>query len=212
MVRSLAADRDDKAALAALGVPALLDRLVHAQPCPGLVDAAATWSALGEPGRAGDAYLRASSECGSVEAAIAAVGPLRSADRCDDAVAGLRAMWPRVSAGRRGALIDFLDAVARCSDAVTLRRNLAFAPADVVEDYVALLAARRDEERERDRQRAIEARAQAEADRAHEASWRCESECSAAVSSCNASCASSSSCSETCSSVGHVCRSGCGGS
>jgi len=211
MVRAMAADSEDKTAIGTLAVAPLLEHLVGAQPCPGLVDAAATWHALGEQARAGEAYLRASSECGSIEAAIAAVAPLRTVDRCDDAIAGLRAAWPRVRAGRKGAWIEVFDAVASCSDAVTLRRNLAFAPTEVVEDYVALRAARRQEELERDRERAAEQREEAERDRARQASWRCESECSAAVSSCSSSCTGEPSCSERCASVGHVCRSGCGG-
>ena len=131
-----------------------IEHLVDIAPCPGLADAAATWLALGEPARAGDAYVQASQRCDSVEAAIASVGPLREVDRCDDALAALRAAWPH----RGSSSIALLDGVARCSDAITLRRNLGFAPPDVVEDYFALL--------ERRRLEALEAERRARAERA----------------------------------------------
>jgi len=187
----------------------LLDRLA-ATPCPGLADVAATRDALGDHGGAGDIYLRASRDCGSVDAAVAAVGPLRQADRCGDALAGLRAAWPSVDLRTPGATVPVLDAVAACSDEVNLRRNLAFVPPEIVDDYFALLASRQRAADKAEAEAEEQRREQAAADAAREASWHCESECSAAESSCESSCSGASSCSQECSSVYHVCRSGCG--
>ena len=199
--------RDAAAELAGLeDVLAELSR----HPCPGLADIAATRAALGDANAAGDAYLRAARECASVEAAIAAVVPLRSVERCDEAVGVLRDAWPRIDASRRGAWLEVLDAVAACSDAVTLRRNLSFVPPSVVEDYLAVLGARAAAQRDAERRAEAEAARQAADERARAAAWRCESECSAATSSCSTSCRGDASCLERCDSVGHVCRAGCG--
>lgn len=206
MVRVLAGDAEAHDRLAGVDAAPLLAHLVELAPCPGLADAAATWIALGDDGRGGAAYAEAARRCDSVEAAIAAVHPLRSAHRCDDALDVLRAAWPHAK-GDQG--IAVLDGVNACSDAITLRRNLAFVPPDVVEDYFALLEARHREALEAERRAEVERREQEAASRAFEASSRCESECSAAVSSCESSCVGSSSCLQRCSAVGHACRAGC---
>jgi len=204
MVRALVRDADARAQLADVTTQTtrLLERLVATAPCPGLADAAATWAALDQPARAGDAYVQAARRCESVDAAIASVGPLRSVERCDDALATLRAAWPRAQ-GKQG--IAVLDGVARCSDEISLRRNLSFAPADVVEDYFALLAERAAQAEAAER-RAEQYRRE-EAVRA--ASSRCESECSSAESSCISSCRGDSPCGDRCSALYHSCRSGC---
>ncbi|HSN27268.1 MAG TPA: hypothetical protein VLT45_13325 [Kofleriaceae bacterium] len=189
--------------------PPLLAHLAEVAPCPGLADAGETWLALKEPARAADAYVAAAHRCESADAAIAAVRPLRQLDRCDDALAVLRFAWPLIHGARAEQAIRLLDAVASCSDALTLRRNLAFVPDDVVEDYFALLDARRREE-EAERRRAEQAQRDEEArERAFEASSHCDSECSSAVSSCTSSCVGDSSCIQRCDAVGHACRSGC---
>ena len=102
-----------------------------------------------------------------------------------------------------------LDGVAACSDAITLRRNLGFAPPDVVADYFALLEARHREAVEQARRAEAERRDEEARSRAAEASSRCESECGAAVSSCSSSCVGDPQCNQSCDSVGHACRSGC---
>lgn len=187
----------------------LLAHLAELAPCPGLSDAAETWVALREPARAADAYVAAAHRCESVDAAIAAVRPLRALDRCDDALAVLRFAWPLIHGARAEQAIRLLDAVASCSDALTLRRNLGFVPDEVVDDYFALLEARRREE-EAERRRAEQAQRDEEArERAFEASSHCDSECSSAVSSCTSSCVGDSSCIQRCDAVGHACRSGC---
>jgi hypothetical protein len=206
MAREIAAtDRDQL-----VGIGDILALLAQ-HPCPGLADIAATHVTFGDNAKGGDAYLRAARECGSVEAAIAAVHPLRASERCDEAVAALREAWPRVDARKRGAWLDVLDAVATCSDAVTLRRNLSFVPASVFEDYLSVLAARAERNREYQRRAEADARAQAAEDRARAAASRCESECSASSSSCRTSCGADASCSSYCDSVYHACRAGCGG-
>ncbi len=187
----------------------LLAHLAELAPCPGLSDAGETWLALKEPARAADAYVTAAHRCESVDAAIAAVHPLRELDRCDDALSVLRFAWPLIHGARAEQAIRLLDGVASCSDALTLRRNLAFVPDDVVDDYFALRAARRREE-EAERRRGEQAQRDEEArERAFEASSHCDSECSSAVSSCTSSCVGDSSCIQRCDAVGHACRSGC---
>lgn len=193
-----------------VGVDAVL-ALLEAHPCPGLADIAATHVAFGDNGKGGDAYLRAARACASVEAAIAAVPALRAVDRCDEAVAALREAWPRVDVHKRGAWLEVLDAVAACSDAVTLRRNLSFVPASVFEDYLAVLAARAERDREAQRRAEADARAQEAEARARAATSRCESECSASSSSCRSSCGADASCTSSCDSLYHACNAGCGG-
>jgi hypothetical protein len=213
MVRTIAANKDARALIADLDerAGALLDRLARTTPCPGLVDAGATWVSLGDDNRAGDSYVRAASQCTNVEAAVAAVTPLDRAGRCDDAIAALRAAWPHTRGANNDLAIAVLDGVTSCSTAITLRRNLSFASPDVVEDYFALLEARRLQRLE-DQRRIEAARREEEAQqRAYAARSSCESECSAAVSSCSSSCSGDSSCNQRCYSIGHVCRAGCGG-
>jgi hypothetical protein len=211
MVRELVGDDEARKQFGDLATARqLLEHLVELAPCPGHADAAATWLALDEAGRAGDAYVRAARQCSSVEAAIAAVAPLREVDRCNVALDVLREAWPRAQSAGSDNTIAVLDGVAACSNAVTLRRNLSFVPADVIDDYFALLEARRQQDLEYER-RAEAARREQEAEsRAFAARSRCESECSAAVSSCSSSCGGDAACNQRCSSVGHVCRSGCG--
>ncbi|MDB4956556.1 MAG: hypothetical protein JWO36_4125 [Myxococcales bacterium] len=210
MVRDVAGGHDPALAELQPTTERVLDQLISTQPCPGLVDAAATWIALGDPQRGGSAYVRAAHDCGNVDAAIAAVSPLRGAQRCNEAIAALRAAWPLVDRNDAHA-IALLDGVTACSDAISLRRNLSFAPADVVDDYFALLEARRQEQAEQERRSELERARRAAQSQAAFASSQCESECNAAIASCDSSCAGSPSCNQRCSSIGHVCRSGCGG-
>lgn len=205
MIRAVATER----AVEPAAIERVLARLA-ATPCPGLADVAATRESLGDASAAGDLYLRAARECDSVDAAIAAVAPLRQVDRCDDAIAALREAWPHVDRRKRGATVPLLDAVASCSDSLNLRSNLAFVPAEVVADYLALLDARQRAEDEA-AARADEERREREAeDRARDAASRCESECSAGGSTCTSSCQGEPQCVQRCSSVYHVCRAGCG--
>jgi hypothetical protein len=212
LVRELARGRgDDRDQLVDRAlVDRVLGHLATALPCPGLADVGATREALGEHGAAGDAYLRCARECDSIEAALAAVRPLRNAERCGDAIDALRAAWPKVDRQRRGAEIEVLDGVAACSDAVSLRRNLSFVPPDVIDDYAALLDARQEAARESQRRAEAYQRERDAEERARAATWRCESECSSAVSSCQSSCSGDASCSQRCTSIGHSCRAGCG--
>jgi hypothetical protein len=212
MMRSCAGDKDAKAKLAELAPDAnrTLERLVALAPCPGLADAAATWVAFGDNAKGGEAYVAAASQCDNPEAAVASVGPLHAVDKCDEALGALRAAWPHVHGAKAKLGIDILDGVTECSDALTLRRNLAFVPTDVLEGYLALVEERARQEREAQR-RAERAQAEEAArERASEASSQCRSECSAAVSSCESSCSGDGGCMQSCSSVGHVCNSGCG--
>lgn len=212
MMRSCAADADAKAKLAELApdAPRTLERLVALAPCPGLADAAATWVAFGDNAKGGEAYVAAATQCDSPEAAVAAVGPLHAVDKCDEAIIALRAAWPHVHGAKQKLGIDILDGVTACSDALTLRRNLAFVPTDVLQGYLSVVEERARQEQEAQRREEQRQRDQEARDRASEASSQCRSECNAAVSSCESSCSGESGCMQSCSSVGHVCNSGCG--
>jgi len=206
MVRELAGGSNKGVAVMADRAGRVIDHLVETTPCPGLSDAGATWLALADAKRSGESYVRAARQCDNVEAAVAAVQPLHSLGRCDDAIAALREAWPHAK-GELG--IAVLDGVATCSDAITLRRNLGFAPPDVVEDYFALLEARHREAVEQERRAEAQRRDEEAREQAAAASSRCESECSAAVSSCSSSCVGDAQCNQSCDAVGHACRSGC---
>lgn len=212
MMRSCAGDKDAQAKLAELAPDAkgTLERLVALAPCPGLADAAATWVAFGDNAKGGEAYVAAAAQCDNPEAAVAAVGPLRTADKCDEALGALRAAWPHVHGAKSKLAIEILDGVVECSDELTLRRNMAFVPSDVLEGYLSLVEERARQEREAQRRAEQQQRDQEARDRAWQASSQCRSECSAAVSSCESSCSGDGGCLQSCSSVGHVCNSGCG--
>jgi hypothetical protein len=212
MMRSCAGDKDAKAKLAELAPDAnrTLEHLVALAPCPGLVDAAATWVAFGDNAKGGEAYVAAASQCDNPEAAVAAVGPLHAVDKCDEALVALRAAWPHVHGAKARLGIDILDGVTACSDELTLRRNLAFVPTDVLQGYLTIVEERARQEREAQQRAEQQQRDQEARDRAWQASSQCRSECSAAVSSCESSCSGDSGCTQSCSSVGHVCNSGCG--
>jgi len=212
MIRTCAHDETSRKQLAVLAphADATIERLVATTPCPGLADAAATWVALGDNAKGGDAYVAAAARCDNPEAAVASVGPLRAADKCDQALGALRAAWPHVHGAKSKLAIDILDGVVACSDELTMRRNMAFVPTDVLEGYLALVEERARQEAEAQRRAEHERREQEARDRAWEASNQCRSECSAAVSSCESSCSGDSGCMQSCSSVGHVCNSGCG--
>ena len=130
-------------------------------------------------------------------------------NKCDEAIAVLREAWPLVHGAKSDVGIAVLDGVATCSDALTLERNLAFVPVDVLDGYFALVRARHLEAVEAERRAERERERQEAERRAFEARSSCTSECSAAVSSCQSSCQGDGSCIQSCSTIDHVCRSGC---
>jgi hypothetical protein len=212
MLGEIAGDHEARAQLASSAPPpeTLLDRLVALSPCPGLADAGAAWVALGDDERGAETYTRASRQCSNPEAAVASAHALHRLNRCDDAITVLRDAWPFVHGASSDVGIEILDGVTECSDALTVKRNLAFVPRDVLAGYAALLDEReRQAEIERRRAEHEQARQEAEA-RAQRAASNCESECSAASSSCDSACQGDSSCTQSCSALYHACRSGCG--
>lgn len=153
----------------------------------------------GDPGRAGDLFVRAARDCGNVEAAILSVEPLAQVNRCGDAIGAIQAVWPRAPQSEWNAL---LDGVAQCSTELSLRQNLSFVPEAVRMSYL--------EERERSRQAAEQAaRDAAEASRRAQAQSYCISDCSSSANSCRNSCNGHSPCYQRCDSLGAACRSGC---
>lgn len=201
---------EDKARVrsAASGV---LERLVaSADPCVDAAFAARVETAADKPGPAADLYVRAADACGTPESTITAARALRAAKRCPEAVRVVERGWSRAPTD---AWVGLMDAVAACSTAVSLRKNLAFVPEAAREDYFALLAARhREEERRREREerdrreQAAEERRQSEAFASRS---RCASHCGNAESSCISSCAGSGPCVSRCSALRSACLAGC---
>ncbi|MFO0574138.1 MAG: hypothetical protein U1A78_09080 [Polyangia bacterium] len=153
----------------------------------------------GDFNRAGDVFVRAARQCGSVEAARLSVDALGRVNRCGEAIEAIQAVWPRAQQADWPGL---LDGVAQCSSPIALRQNLSFVPEAVRTSFL--------EERERQRQAAEQAAYEAaEAARRAHAEQRCLSECSYAESSCRSSCNGHSPCLQRCDAMTSTCRSGC---
>lgn len=183
-----------------LRAEATLARLeAHREACSTRVEAGRVRQAAEDFAGAAKSFTASARECRSVPAFLAAGWPLRKLDRCGELVELAALLWPLAP---KSDWVPMMDAVAACSNDVTLRQNLAFAPGEVVADYLALL-------NRRARQRAAdEARWRAEQQRSESRS-RCESECWSARNSCASSCGNSSSCYSHCQALESVCRSGC---
>lgn len=156
--------------------------------------------------RAAAAYARSARECGDVEAAFAAVAPLRQLGRCDEAVELLRDAWTRCPSDRQVAL---LDRVNQCSTPLNFFDNAAFVPLHVLDAYLDLV-----ERRERDRvaaDRAYERQRRAEdADMAAQrARWNCESDCGRAGAQCRTSCGTDANCLSRCDALASACGAHC---
>jgi hypothetical protein len=171
-----------------------------AASCPARGEAARFDAMLGDNASAAKLYTTAVRECSQPEAAIDAAWSLKKLKRCPDAIALVGEAWRTLP---KTSWIDAMDAVAMCSDAVTLRSNLSFVPADVREDYFALLDRRRAEQEQRERMyREREARAAAASS--------CRSSCSSAEASCSGGCfGGGDACYSSCRSLADLCASGC---
>lgn len=153
----------------------------------------------GDFNRAGDVFVRAARQCGSVEAARLSVDALGRVSRCGEAIEAIQAVWPRAQQADWPGL---LDGVAQCSSPIALRQNLSFVPEAVRTSFL--------EERERQRQAAEQAAYEAaESARRAQAEQRCLSECSYAEGSCRSSCNGHSPCLQRCDAMTATCRSGC---
>jgi hypothetical protein len=123
---------------------------------------------------------------------------------CGQAVAIAADVWPRATTSEEQ--VALLDGVVECSDAYSLRRNLAFVPRDVLMDYQALVRAR-----EAKFQRYQQQRAAVEANR--DAVEKCESMCSTMYADqggvCTDSCRGDTVCFRNCQRLGAECRRQC---
>lgn len=175
-------------------------RATAAASCDARVDAAKFDATVGNDERAIQLFEATVRECNQPEAAITAAWSYRRIKRCDGLVKLAAVAWPNLA---KDKWIDLMDAVALCSDDVTLRANLAFVPADVRDDYFLLREKREADERERERRyRAEEAR--------QAAASSCNFSCSDAVSQCRGGCFGlGDACYSQCESLGSMCRSGC---
>jgi hypothetical protein len=171
-----------------------------AASCGARVEAARFDAVLGDDASAAKLYITAVRECSQPEAAIDAAFHLKKLKRCPDAIALVGEAWRTLP---KASWIDAMDAVATCSDAVTLRSNLSFVPADVRKDYFALLDRRGAEQQRRERE--YRERREREA-----AVSSCRSSCSSAESSCSGSCfGRGDACYSRCRSLADLCASGC---
>jgi hypothetical protein len=192
--------KEDERSKAYLLAAATLGRLEnHPEACTTRVEAGRVRLAADDFDGAAKAFATTARECHSVQALRAAAWPLRKLSRCSEVVTLAAQVWP---AATRDEWVTVLDTVSMCSDDVSLRQNLAFAPSEVVSDYYALL-------RKRERERAAEeARFHAEQQR-QESRSRCESECWSARNSCSSGCGSSNYCYSQCTALESACRAGC---
>lgn len=159
---------------------------------------------------AADLRVRAADSCHSPKATLRAARALRMAQRCTEAV---RVVERGFNDAPSSSWIGLMDAVAECSNNVSLRQNLAFVPVSVREDYFALLAERqRQKEREEEAaalQQALNAQAERRERQRSDARARCTSHCSSAESSCFASCGGSGPCISRCNALSSSCLAGC---
>jgi hypothetical protein len=118
----------------------------HEEACTTRLDAGRVRLAAGDDAGAARTFANAARDCRSVTALRAAGWPLKKLERCSEVVELAAQVWPGAS---REEWVTVMDTVAMCSDDVSLQQNLAFAPSEVVSDYLALL-------QRRDRQRAAE--------------------------------------------------------
>lgn len=171
-----------------------------AASCGARVEAARFDAVLGDDASAAKLYTAAVRECSQPGAAIDATWSLKKLRRCPDAIALVGEAWRTLP---KTSWIDAMDAVATCSDAVTLRSNLSFVPADVREDYFALLDRRRAEQEQRERQ-------YRERQEREVAASSCRSSCSSAEVSCSGGCfGRGDACYSSCRSLADLCASGC---
>lgn len=182
--------------------PAIHTADVSAAACDARGEIGGLYDAVGEYGKAGDAYLRSAKLCKTYGATVMAAQSLRQVQRCPEVLDAVRGLWPKAPQTEWPTM---LNAVNACSDAISLRQNLSFVPEAVRTSYLEELARQR---REHEAQVAAAA-AQAASDRRSSA---CRSDCYSAGSQCRSSCPSGqyySSCAGRCSSAESMCRSQC---
>ncbi len=196
---SLSGDRQAAAAPSnVLGWCRPVAERLSADPCGTGVEAAAVFRSAADHEEAARGFAQVARECRNSEAAVDGLYELHQLLRCQEGIALVAAAW---AGSPQESWVHQFDAISRCSDSVTLRRNLSFVPEEVREDYFALLERRRQQaERE-----AREAAAR-EAARARQSA--CESDCFQFSSQCRSSCTTSP-CYSNCDAMGSACRSGC---
>jgi len=188
-------------------VKPVLPRLAEGpDACGTREEAARLQNALGQTDQAATLALESVHACSSATAALDATRYLRTLDRCPEAVAAVATVF---AGAPQNLQVPLLDAVASCSNEVSLRQNLSFAPPSVVQDYFGLLEARRRQEEE-DRRRAEAEERQRQAE---QAAWQrqsdCQSDCAQGGSQCESGCAGDSYCISHCQAAASMCRSGC---
>ena len=207
LARDLIAQQGSSRDTVAAWVKPVLPRLAEGpDACGTREEAAQLERALGQMEQAASLALESVHGCRSATAALEAAHDLRALDRCPEAVAAVG----EVFAGAEQKLqVPLLDAVAACSNPVSLRQNLSFAPPAVVEDYLGLLDARRRQAAEDQRRAEAEERQR----QAEQAAWQrqndCQGDCAQGGSQCESGCEGESYCISHCQAAASMCRSGC---
>lgn len=185
--------------------PTLLRLEDAAKPCVGHSAAAEVHVTMGEYREAAALFSSAARACKDVDAAIEGAHAFRNVGACDAAVALIADTWSFAPSKR---WMPMFDAVNACSDAMSLRENLSFAPPEVLADYFALLDARAREEEQRRREEALaELAARRESER-RDARFSCESYCNQSETQCRSGCTSAANCS-MCGALRSHCLAGC---
>jgi coenzyme F420-reducing hydrogenase gamma subunit len=175
-------------------------------PCEARGEAAHFYLAADHDAEAADQFVTAARSCSDVSAAISAEWPLKKLGRCSDAVRVLAEVYP---ASKQEQRVPLFDAVTDCSNSVTIRKNLSFAPPDEVQGYFDLLEQRRREEERRRREQQLREMQERIRRENEERAWACQNDCDRGVSQCQSGCAGDGACMNFCASNGSMCRSGC---
>ena len=181
----------------------LLSRLESsAEACSTRLEAGRVRAAADDREAAATDFMRSARDCKSVPAFVQAGYALRLMSRCEEVFALAPSVWPAAS---KAQWVSVLDTVASCSNAVTLRGNLAFAPEQVVNDYYRLLEERRHQREEADK----EAEVQKAKEAIEEHRSRCEAACTKTAELCASTCSGNPACLMRCRSEAMTCGAGC---
>jgi hypothetical protein len=149
-------------------------------------------------------FVTSARACRSVPAFIQAGYALRALGRCPEVLNLAPVVF---AAADQNEWLSVFDTVASCSNAVTLRPNLGFAPEQAVTDYFALLQQREVQRREAAERAEKEAQARAAVE---ENRSGCYGACDKTGQMCESTCGlSNPSCLRRCRAQTATCRAGC---
>lgn len=149
-------------------------------------------------------FVTATKTCQSLPAFIQAGYSLRAMGRC----AELQTLAPQVFAATdQSHWLSVFDVVASCSNAVSLRGNLSFAPEQAVNDYFALMVTREQQRREAAERAEKEAQGRIAVE---ENRSNCHAACDKTAQLCESTCGmANAACLRRCRGDKQMCRAGC---